>query len=107
MRPFASLRRRADFARLRQRGRRHASASLTLFRAPAYANDAAPILGITVGGAVGKAVVRNKLRRRIAAFFDSYFKRTPAKGRFLVIARPGAAARSYAELAGELERVLQ
>ena len=105
MRRFASLRRTADFARLRQRGRRCATANLTVFRAQAAPNDERPLVGITVSKSVGTAVVRNRLRRRLAASLHDLLA-PQARMRLLVIARPSAALLPYAALHDELRRVL-
>jgi ribonuclease P protein component len=105
MRRFASLRRTADFARLRQRGRRTATANLTIFRADAAPRDTRPLVGFTVSKTVGKAVVRNTLRRRLAACVHELLPEH-ARMRLLVVARPSAATLSYAQLCSELRRVL-
>lgn len=105
MRHFASLRRTADFARLRQRGRRTASINFTLYRSPAAPGDERPLVGITVSKSVGTAVVRNRLRRRIAASFQTLLS-PQARMRLLVIARPAAAGLPYAALHDELRRAL-
>ncbi len=104
MRSFASLRRSADFARLRQRGRRIASPALTVFRADALERDRMAVAGITVGKPVGKAVIRNLVRRRVAAILQQAL--AGRRMRVLVIARPSAAEASFADLRHELERAL-
>jgi ribonuclease P protein component len=105
MRRFASLRRTADFARLRQRGRRTATANLTIYRADAAPRDTRALVGFTVAKTVGKAVVRNTLRRRLAACVHELLPEH-ARMRLLVIARPSAAALPYAALCAELQRAL-
>ncbi|HEY9179349.1 MAG TPA: ribonuclease P protein component [Candidatus Baltobacteraceae bacterium] len=105
MRRFASLRRTADFGRLRQRGRRSATANLTVFRGPAGPRDERPLVGITVSKSVGTAVVRNRLRRRIAASLHELLS-SQARMRLLVLARPSAAALPYGALRDELRAVL-
>jgi ribonuclease P protein component len=106
MRSFASLRRTADFNRLRQRGRRTATAHLTLYRGDAAPRDERPLVGITVSKSVGTAVVRNRLRRRLAASLHDLL--TPhARMRLLVIARPSAAALPFAALQDELRGALR
>jgi ribonuclease P protein component len=105
MRRFASLRRTADFTRLRQRGRRTASANLTVYRAQAAPHDERPLVGITVSKSVGTAVLRNKLRRRIAASVHELLD-PQERMRVLIIARPSAAALSYATLRSEISRAL-
>ena len=105
MRRFASLRRRGDFARLRHRGRRIATKNLTLYLTDALPGDATPLVGITVNKSIGKAVVRNKLRRRLAAIVDEALVRERAI-RLIVAARPAAADLSFAALRDELAAAL-
>jgi len=105
MRRFASLRRTADFARLRQRGRRSATANLTVYRAQAAPHDERPLVGITVSKSVGSAVVRNRVRRRLAAAIHELLA-PQTRMRLLVVARPSAAGLPYAALGEELRRVL-
>jgi ribonuclease P protein component len=106
MRRFASLRRRADFARLRQRGRRIATQTLTLYIADAVPSDATSLVGITVNKSIGKAVVRNKLRRRLAAIVNDALARSRRPLRLVVVARPAAAQAEYAALQGEVTSAL-
>jgi ribonuclease P protein component len=74
----ARLLRHADFERVYKQGRRHFSASMTVFywprpQAPApvagSASHSAPIaglrIGFTVGRALGGAVQRNRMKRRL------------------------------------------
>lgn len=105
MRRFASLRRTADFARLRQRGRRLATAHLTFYRAQAVPRDERPLVGITISKSVGTAVVRNRLRRRLAASLHDLLP-SQARMRLLIVARPSAATLPYAALREELRRAL-
>jgi ribonuclease P protein component len=105
MRRFASLRRTADFARLRQRGRRTATANLTIYRGEAAPRDERPLVGITVSKSVGTAVVRNRLRRRLAAVLHESLP-AQARMRLLVVARPSAAALPYRALQDEVRRAL-
>jgi ribonuclease P protein component len=104
MRRYASLRRTADFSRLRQRGRRFATGSLTVYRADPYKSDPISVVGITVAKPVGKAVVRNRVRRRVAAILREML--AGRRMRLLVVARPSAAAAPFSQLRNELERAL-
>ncbi len=72
----ARLLRHADFERVYKLGRRHFSASMTVFywqrpeRGGAGANAANPVasglrIGFTVGRALGGAVQRNRMKRRL------------------------------------------
>jgi ribonuclease P protein component len=106
MRCFASLRRQADFIRLRQRGRRISTKNLTLYLADALPSDSGSLVGITVSKSIGKAVVRNKLRRRLAAILNE----TLAYGRtirLVVVARPLAADLAYGALQAEVASALR
>lgn len=105
MRRFASLRRTADFTRLRQRGRRVAMPNLTIYRGEAHPRDERPLVGFTVTKSVGTAVVRNRLRRRLAASIHELIP-PQARMRLLVVARPSAAALPYAALHEEVRRAL-
>lgn len=66
----ARLLRHADFERVYKQGRRHFSASMTVFFLQRDAADAkAPAsglrIGFTVGRALGGAVIRNRIKRRL------------------------------------------
>lgn len=104
MRRYASLRRAADFHRLRQRGRRITCGALTVYRAEAHPGDRTSVVGITVGKPIGKAVVRNTVRRRVAAILHDVL--AGRRLRLLVVARPPAADAPFSTLRSELERAL-
>lgn len=105
MRRYASLRRQADFARLRQRGRRTATTNLTVYRGQGAPRGERPLVGITVSTAVGNAVVRNRVKRRIAACMHELIPSDPSL-RLLVVARPSTAAAAFSDLHAELARAL-
>lgn len=105
MRHFASLRRQADFVRLRRRGRRASSPILTLYRADAFPGDPESLVGISVNKSIGKAVVRNKMRRRLAAIVDDALAGQPPM-RLLVIPQPAAAQAGFAALRMEIATLL-
>jgi ribonuclease P protein component len=102
MRAFESLKKRGDFARVTRRGKRFAGTYLTCFVADGRGRTR---VGITVAGTVGKAVARNKLRRRIKALLDGYALQTPPWRDIVFIARPGAGELAFPALAAELGRV--
>jgi ribonuclease P protein component len=105
VRRFASLRRQADFARLRRQGRRASTKSLILYRGAPFPSDRVSVVGITVSKAIGKAVIRNKLRRRLAAIVNEALAPQQAM-RLLVVARPVAASARYADLHAEVTSAL-
>jgi ribonuclease P protein component len=106
MRRFASLNRQADFARLRRQGRRVSSKSLILYRADAVDGDPSSLVGITVSKSIGKAVARNKLRRRLAAIMHEALANRDAM-RLLVVARPLAAQAEFGNLRAEVTSALE
>ena len=62
------LLRHADFERVYKQGRRHFASHMTVFylpRAEAGAEAAGPRVGFTVSKALGGAVVRNRMKRRL------------------------------------------
>jgi ribonuclease P protein component len=64
----ARLLRHADFERVYKQGRRHFSASMTVFYWPRQAADSSASglrVGFTVGRALGGAVQRNRMKRRL------------------------------------------
>jgi len=106
MRRFASLNRQADFARLRRQGRRVSSKSIILYRDDPRPGDGLSLVGITVSKSIGKAVTRNKLRRRIAAIVHQALAGQTAM-RLLVVARPTAAQARFADLQAEVTSALE
>jgi ribonuclease P protein component len=105
MRRFAGLSRQADFARLRRQGRRASSKSLVIYRSDSLPGDPSSLVGISVSKSVGKAVIRNRVRRRLAAIVhDALAERRTM--RLLLVARPVAALAPFAELQAEVASAL-
>lgn len=106
MRRFVSLRRRADFARLRRFGSRLSTKSLTIYRSDAQTGDSVPVVGITVSKLLGKAVLRNKLRRRLSAIVHDALGECRRPMRLLIVPRPAAAELAYDDLQAEVTSAL-
>jgi len=102
---FAALNRQADFARLRRHGRRYSTKHLVIYRSDSPAGEPRALGGITVSKAIGKAVTRNKLRRRLAAILHEMLGQDAAM-RLLVIAHPDAGRAAFADLRAELASAL-
>jgi ribonuclease P protein component len=103
MRGYTSLRRREDFARVQRRGKRRAGSAFVVVTAEGRDRSR---VGVTVAKAVGNAVVRNRIRRRLKAILDRrHFGEGPPRD-VVIIARPGAGALDSAAIAAELERLL-
>ena len=66
----------------------------------------APRVGFVVSKAVGNAVVRNRVTRRLRAIAGSQLGGIPAGVDVVVRALPAAAGASFAELDAEAERLL-
>jgi ribonuclease P protein component len=62
----ARLRKHADYQRVYQRSRKHFSASMTYFFADRLSTaPSGPRVGLTAGRVLGKAVERNRIKRRM------------------------------------------
>lgn len=99
------LRTGADFARVRARKRSVANAALVLYVTP---NDLGrPRLGVSVSRRIGKAVVRNRVRRRIRE--AARLRLLPAGPSYdlLFIARGPSATVDWPGLAGAVDDLLR
>jgi ribonuclease P protein component len=103
MRAWDSLTRRGDFARVQRRGRRSAAAAFVVLAAPGRDRTR---VGITVSGAVGNAVVRNRLRRQVRTVLDRAGLGAVLPRDIVIIARPAAAGLPFPDLARELAAAL-
>ena len=99
------LRASADFERARRRGRSWGNALLVLHACGG--SDAGPRCGFSVSRRVGKAVVRNRVRRRLREILRPRMARVPAGWDLVFTARPAAAAASSADLAGAADDLLR
>jgi ribonuclease P protein component len=105
MRRFRGLRRTVDFQRLRRHGRRTTTDALTIVRSDASPGDDVSLVGISIKKTIGKAVIRNKIRRRLTAILDQRLAgRAPM--RLILDARPEAARATFAQLRADVERGL-
>jgi|SRR5271166_227640 len=114
MRWYASLRHTSEIAELRRRGVRVSTPTLQAFGRPVscdpafadsvFGDSVYPKIAIAVGRAVGGAVIRNRVRRRVRGALDRLnpeFRRAS----LLIVAREAAAGASYARLAADVERI--
>jgi ribonuclease P protein component len=104
MRWYDRLRRQADIAYVRRRGRRIALATFVAYVAETRALS--PRVAITISKAVGKAVVRNRVRRRIQSALDTLGPVLSVRRGLLLVVRPEAAAASYEQLASDVMRMV-
>jgi ribonuclease P protein component len=98
----------ASFQRAVRTGRRAGSRTLVVHlaveRSPAA--DQVARVGFVVSKAVGNAVVRNRVKRRLRHLAREHLSSLPGSAVLVVRALPPAAAASYAELGSDLERCL-
>ncbi len=94
-----------DFAAVRQRGRSRHSSLLSL----AWVANARTVtrIGYVVSKRVGKATVRNLVKRRLRALMQGRHATLPAGYDLIITAKPGAAAARYDELGTDLDRLIQ
>jgi ribonuclease P protein component len=100
------LRSSAEFAHVVRSGFRAASPTLVLHGLVVHEPDAPVRCGFTVSKAVGNAVVRHRVTRRLRSLVASRLERLPAGSRLVVRALPGAARAPSDELARDLDAAL-
>ncbi len=95
-----TLRKRADFLRVRAAGRRWAAAGLVL-QMRERGDDGPMQVGYTVSKKVGNAVERNRVRRRLRAAVRESLAPRPGRD-YVVIGRRAALTRGWEALTGDL-----
>lgn len=63
-------------------------------------------VGIVVSKKVGKAVIRNKVKRRIKAFLRENLSELPTNLKLIIIAKPAAGTATWQEIKQELVEFL-
>jgi ribonuclease P protein component len=105
--PPAVLRKRSDFLAANA-GRRAATPGFVLLVRDREDGDPAKRVGFTVSRKVGKAVVRNRMKRRFRALAREVI---PVRGfpgsDHVMIGRAGGIERDYSALRSDLERALE
>ncbi|WP_067816784.1 ribonuclease P protein component [Actinomadura kijaniata] len=109
------MRRRDEFTLAVRRGRRAGRPTVVvhLLRRDAEADpavgavaDTPPLVGFIVSKAVGNAVVRNRVQRRLRHLARAYLDRLPGGSLLVVRANPRAGTARHDELAADLESAL-
>ncbi len=85
------LRRRVDFDRVMQNGRKVVHPALVVWVQPSPAGVDRPRLGLAVSRKVGNAPIRNRVKRVLRAAFGVLSERRPEPLDVVVVARPGSA----------------
>jgi len=100
--PSDRVRKRFEYRRLRDVGRRVHTRSFVLLIA--RSEQPGSRLGITVSRQVGNAVRRNRIKRLLRETFRQHRAWFPVPSDVVVIAKSGGSATSFAEVERELEQ---
>lgn len=101
---FRRLRKGTQIARTRREGARYSSRSLRAFACPSQ--DSGLRLAVTASRRVGKAVQRNRARRRLRAAFALSQREMGANLDVVVNARTETLSAPWERLLGDARRVL-
>ena len=104
------MRRREDFRTVLRGGRRAARGALVLALLPSRPAAEGPAAGVLVGfavsRAVGDAVKRNRVARRLRHLMREHLGRLPTGSRLVIRALPSAVSASHANLRRDLDSAL-
>jgi ribonuclease P protein component len=101
------LRRSDDFRRAVRSGRRAARRAVVLHVLAEAGQPGPPRVGFVVNKAVGNAVLRNRVHRRLRAVLATRLPDLPAGSLTVVRALPSSATSSYDELAADVDGALR
>jgi ribonuclease P protein component len=102
----ARMRQREDFAAAIRGGSRSSRRLLTGHLLVSPGSEDPARVGFIVSKAVGSAVVRNKVRRRLRSTVAGYLRSLPGGSLLVVRAHPQAATARQADLAADLDLVI-
>lgn len=102
----ARMRHRQEFTLAMRRGRRAGRSLLSAHLVPGEGADGPPRVGFVVSRAVGSAVVRNRVRRRLRHLMRERIGSLPEGSLLVIRANPSAADARQRDLAAELDLVL-
>jgi ribonuclease P protein component len=97
------MRTSAQFAHTIRRGRTAGRADLIVHACAPQSSPTPTLVGFVVGRGVGGSVVRHRVVRRLRAVVGARLAGVPAGTHLVIRARPGAAQRSPAELAEQVD----
>jgi len=103
--PVATLRKDSEFRRVYRKGKSHATPRIVLYVLKRYIRekDTREVrVGVSVSGKVGKAVIRNKIRRRLKEILRNNPTKIKRGHDLVIVARDAATAAEYWELERDL-----
>lgn len=101
------MRRGSDFEQAVRRGTRGGRESLVVHLTTSTDPEpTGPVVGLVVSRAVGNAVMRNLVKRRLRSLMRERLVALPARSRVVVRALAPAAATSFAQLGTDLDAAL-
>ena len=100
------LSRSRDFDAVYRHGRSVSTRFLVLYAFAREDGDAEPRLGLAVPKAVGNAVARNRIKRRLRELWRTRLEGVPAGQDYVLVVRPGLAEAGEARGADWLEQRL-
>lgn len=98
------LTRSTDFKRVRRFGKSHAHPLVVLVAQPSEASQTR--IAVVAGAAIGGAVVRNKIKRRLRACLDEFFPALRPGWDVIVIARKPIVQAEFLQIRAAIHRVL-
>jgi ribonuclease P protein component len=101
------LRRSDDFRRAVRFGRRAARRAVVLHVLAEAGHPGPPLVGFVVNKAVGNAVLRNRVHRRLRAVLAARLPELPAGSLTVVRALPSSAGASYDDLVADVDGALR
>lgn len=104
--PERRIRRKKEYEAVFQKGRKCVRSFLVVFILPR--DEKGPSrLGMAVSRKVGKAVTRNRVRRRLREIFRLHYHEIQAPHDIVVVARPDAATAQFSELESSYRSALK
>jgi len=101
--PSLRLRQRAEFDRVYQGGERHSSANMTVIFLAATGGSR---VGFTAGKALGGAVERNRIRRRLREAVRRHLRELKTPAEIVFHPRKSALRADFSQLEAEVMRAL-